>query len=249
MRRELTAIVAVGFFWACGGQTQIVTGDAGGDGASSSSSGSSSGGSSGGSGGSSGSSSGGSSGGSSGSSSGGSSGSSSGGNHEVPTNHRPNDDQCLQAAPAGSCNGQGGGGPGPGSCSSDAQCSDAGPNGRCVESGGGALFCSCTYDMCADDAACPTGQTCACHGSLYNNSGNTCVAGNCRVDSDCEGGAGYCSPAYAPMGCGGLAGYYCHTPQDQCVNDSDCSNANGQPVCTYSTSESRWTCQQLLLCG
>jgi hypothetical protein len=115
-----------------------------------------------------------------------------------------------------------------------------------VESGGGVLFCACTYDTCSGDSACPTGQTCACHGSTYNGGGNACVPGDCRVDSDCEGGAGYCSPAFATMGCGGLAGYYCHTPKDQCVNDTDCANGN---VCTYSTSEARWTCQQELLCG
>jgi hypothetical protein len=131
-------------------------------------------------------------------------------------------------------------------CSGDSQCT-AGTNGRCVESGGGVLYCACTYDTCSGDAACPTGQTCACHGSPYDNGGNTCVSGNCRVDSDCEGGAGYCSPAYATMGCGGLAGYYCHTPQDQCVNDGDCGS--GGYVCTYATSSARWTCQQQLLCG
>jgi hypothetical protein len=132
-------------------------------------------------------------------------------------------------------------------CSGDSQCT-MGTNGRCVESGGGALYCACTYDTCADDAACPTGETCACHGSPYvNNQGNTCVPGNCRVDSDC-GVGGYCSPSYANMGCGGLGGYYCHTPQDACINDSDCGS-DDESGCMYSTSEARWTCQELLLCG
>jgi Cys-rich repeat protein len=48
------------------------------------------------------------------------------------------------------------------------------------------------------------------------------------------------------MGCGGLEGYYCHTPQDECVNDSDCGAGK---VCTYAASQSRWTCQAQLLCG
>ena len=72
--------------------------------------------------------------------------------------------------------------------------STAGTNGRCVEQGGGIAFCGCTYDTCVDDAACPTGQTCACHGSPYNGGGNSCVPGNCRVDTDC-GPGGYCSPS------------------------------------------------------
>jgi hypothetical protein len=159
----------------------------------------------------------------------------------VPLNHRPNDDQCLQPAAPGNCQG----GQGGQQCNSDTQCT-SGADGRCVESGGGVLFCSCTYDTCADDAACPTGQTCACHGSPYvGGQGNTCVPGNCRVDSDC-GAGGYCSPAFSNMGCGGLAGYYCHTPQDQCVNDTDCG---GGYACGYSTSAAHWVCQQELLCG
>ena len=248
MRCEMGLLLGIALLWACGGQTFTVPGDAGGDGASSSSSGSSSGGSSGGSGSSSGSSSGGSSGGSSGSSSGGSSGgssgSSSGGNHEVPVNHRPDDSECLQPAAPGDCQGGSSGGQ-PGNCGSDSQCT-SGTNGRCVEQGGGVLFCACTYDTCADDAACPTDQTCACHGSTYMGGlGNTCVPGNCRVDGDC-GAGGYCSPSFSTQSCGSLGGYYCHTPQDQCVNDADCGSGF---VCNYSTSAARWTCQQELLCG
>jgi hypothetical protein len=120
-----------------------------------------------------------------------------------------------------------------------------GTNGRCVESGGGVLYCSCSYDTCADDSACPTGQTCACHGSTYNDGGNTCVPGDCRIDSDC-GAGGYCSPSFSTMGCGSLGGYYCHTPLDQCVNDSDCQSGF---ICNYSTQNAHWVCTQQLLCG
>ena len=133
----------------------------------------------------------------------------------------------------------------PGMCSSDSQCT-AGSNGRCVESGGGVLFCSCTYDTCQHDSDC-TGATCACHGSAYTyNQGNTCVGGDCHVDANC-GPGGYCSPSYNTMGCGGLAGYYCHTPNDQCIDDADCGSSGN--VCVYVTSTSRWQCAMAPLCG
>lgn len=134
----------------------------------------------------------------------------------------------------------------PGMCSSDSQCT-SGVDGRCVISGGGALYCSCTYDTCMHDTDCPTGQTCACHGSAYvGGDGNSCVPGNCRVDADC-GAGGYCSPSFSLMGCGGLAGYYCHTPKDACINDSDCG-ANDN-VCVYDAAAGYWECKMALLCG
>lgn len=248
MRSALWGIVAVAALWACGGQTFAGPGDGGGDGGSSSGSsgggsggsGSSSGGSSGGSGSSSGASSSGSSGGGSGS------GSSSGG--VAPLNHRPDDSQCLQPAPPGDCNFGGGGGP-PTSCTMDSQCADAGVNGRCVNFGGGPAGCFCTSDTCADDGACSPGQTCACHGSPYNQGrGNACVPGNCRVDSDC-GPGGWCSPSSDTMSCGGIGGYYCHTSHDECVNDSDCADAGGYELCAYDSTLGHWRCTMQGLCA
>ena len=165
----------------------------------------------------------------------------------VPANHRPNDAQCGTLPPPGDCSNQGGPG---GMCQSDTTCT-AGTNGRCVESGGGALFCACTYDACQSDTGCPTDETCACHGSAYvGGQGNACTQGNCRIDSDCDGGAGYCSPAENTMSCGDLLGYYCHTPNDQCVDDTDCTGSgNGPQVCTYSAAANRWQCQGEGLCG
>jgi hypothetical protein len=99
------------------------------------------------------------------------------------------------------------------------------------------------------DTDCPTGEVCACHEAPYaNGQGNTCMPGNCRVDSDC-GPGGYCSPSFAPMGCGGLGGYYCHTPADQCVNDNDCTGSNGPSACSYSSSAKAWHCVQVPLCA
>jgi hypothetical protein len=98
------------------------------------------------------------------------------------------------------------------------------------------------------DTDCPGGQTCACHGSSYTDGhGNTCVKGNCRVDADC-GAGGYCSPSSLTALCGdSLAGYYCHTAGDLCIDDSDCPasrSSPGAPGCMYSTTDSRWECDQ-----
>jgi hypothetical protein len=163
----------------------------------------------------------------------------------VPLNHRPDDSQCLAPAPAGDCTGQ----PGPGAqCSQDSQCT-TGSNGRCINqnSGGPLIGCRCTYDECTSDTSCALGDVCACHGSAYSDgAGNVCVPGNCRVDSDC-GAHGYCSPT-AAMGCGeATAGYYCHTPTDQCIDDSDCGGSLS--TCAWSSSDSRWECRMVAVCA
>jgi len=171
---------------------------------------------------------------------------------KVPLHHRPNDAPCSQPPPAAGCGFTGG------TCSKDTDCtSDAGANGRCIEPS--TNICSCTYDACSGDGACATGQTCACHGTPYTGSlGNTCMPGNCRVDSDC-GAKGYCSPAPSTQ-CGagsatGLTGYYCHTAMDLCVDDSDCptlqnpSDPNDPTFQTCGYSMGRWQCQPVPICG
>jgi hypothetical protein len=258
VRNELGIVLGVFLLVGCGGATNEGP-DGGGDGGSSSSSGggSSSGGSGGGSSSSSGSSGGSSSGGSSSDSggtpsiadSGGGSSSGADAGGRVPVNHRPNDDQCAGPAPAGNCMGGDGTLGGSFMCLEDSDCT-AGPNGRCGNPGGPA-GCSCSYDACTQDTDCPSGKTCACHGSPFSAVGNTCVAGNCRVDADC-GAGGYCSPTAPSDGvCGNVAGYYCHTPNDLCLNDSDCVDAGGGPggsFCEYSTTNSRWECARIAEC-
>jgi hypothetical protein len=66
------------------------------------------------------------------------------------------------------------------------------------------------------------------------------VPGNCRNDSDCVP-CGWCSPSFSPAECGSVGGYYCHTPKDECVNDTDCSDSGFWP-CTYDTSLGYWRC-------
>jgi Cys-rich repeat protein len=84
------------------------------------------------------------------------------------------------------------------------------------------------------------------------------VKGNCRVDADC-GAGGYCSPSSNTGICGdSLAGYYCQTPADLCIDDSDCPGSPvgssgtiivGNPGCVYSTTDSRWECIVAPVCG
>jgi hypothetical protein len=162
------------------------------------------------------------------------------GGARVPLNHRPDDGQCQAAAPPGTCQVQGA----PGDCSKDADCIN-GKNGRCFESNGGALHCTCSYDTCTHDSDCTSQQTCACHGSAYLNGDNVCVPGNCHVDANCPGS--YCSPSYETSGCGGLAGYYCHTAGDTCIDDTDCGN-NGIKVCAYSATDKKWECAMRMFC-
>ena len=170
----------------------------------------------------------------------------------TPANHRASSIQCAQPAPAGTCacNGTC---PTPSyqgqwACASDGDCGDAGINGRCAGYLGPA-GCGCTYDQCVGDIDCPAGQTCACHGAPYMfGSGNMCVPGNCHVDADC-GTGGYCSPSPAlpcnmnggDLFCQGV-GYYCHTPKDECVDDSDCQGV-GFPGCVYDPSPGYWKCE------
>jgi hypothetical protein len=159
----------------------------------------------------------------------------------LPVNHRPSDAQCSTSAPPGDCVA-----PFPDAgCASDNDCAEAGTNGRCINQGGGpAAPCFCTSDTCSVDTNCPNGQTCACQGAPYTDGhSNTCVTGNCRVDADC--GAEYCSPSSLTAICGdSLAGYYCHTATDRCIDDSDCSGGG----CVYSTTDSRWECVSVPVC-
>jgi len=176
------------------------------------------------------------------SSSGGGSGSSSGNNECPPVNSRASDVACTQPAVAtGNCNLNGT--PPPGQCFVDSDCADAGVNGRCIRGPGS---CVCTFDACSGDSACAAGQTCACHKTAYaGDNGNTCVPGNCRVDSDC-GPGGSCAPT--PAACGGVGGYYCRTPQDECTTDCACAMVDPTKSCAFDKADGRWTCQPTPSC-
>jgi hypothetical protein len=155
----------------------------------------------------------------------------------------------------------------PDGCLHDSECT-SGANGRCVPLNAPFFTCrgTCSYDECSGDSACPAATPCECRASETVVTANRCVGtSNCRVDADC-GPGGFCSPSvvnpfcaclspalcdssshcYAgdkevPCSCGDACGhgYYCHTGQDQCLDDEDCGA--GQ-TCNYDRLEDRWTC-------
>jgi hypothetical protein len=129
------------------------------------------------------------------------------------------------------CNYDGGA---PMACHADADCT-VGKNGRCVPTPGVACAPQCTYDTCFQDADCMMGA-CACRASASDSAANACVPGNCLVDADC-GAGGYCSPSGLPDSCG--IGYYCHTPSDTCVDNTDCPSMEG---CNFDTHSLSWSC-------
>ncbi|MCA9550305.1 MAG: hypothetical protein KC933_09735 [Myxococcales bacterium] len=120
-------------------------------------------------------------------------------------------------------------------CGSHDDCTD-GRNGRCVDVNRG-LY-TCTYDACLQDSDCE--HVCECEGG-FGSDHNICLqTGNCNVDADC-GAGGFCSPSYGDCGdYSGTVAYYCHTAQDECVDDADCG---GYPwYCGYDPVGGRWRC-------
>ena len=57
-----------------------------------------------------------------------------------------------------------------------------------------------------------------------------------RLDADCST-THACSPS--SVGCGTTFSYYCHTPSDDCDNDSDCRQ---EQFCQYAPGDGKWTC-------
>jgi hypothetical protein len=130
-------------------------------------------------------------------------------------------------------------------CYSHAECTD-GENGRCV--GNGHDGWHCTYDDCFADQDCPSGNidspgVCECEGG-FRADNNVCLSGNCHVDSDCDPLEGFCSPSLGQ--CGNYAkfvGYYCHTPGDECLDDSDCGDGGySAGYCAFMPTVGHWQC-------
>ena len=165
----------------------------------------------------------------------------------VPKDHRPAATTCAPSKGGGgtACGGGGFGG----ACKADGDCT-AGTNGHCAVAGGGAPRCACFYDTCANDGDCATvGGPCACQGSAYETYANDCApGGNCKVDADC-GAGGYCSPSGAHGCTGGLAGYFCHVPADECVDDSDCKATTFPQACTFDKAKAHWACVEVPACA
>jgi hypothetical protein len=135
-------------------------------------------------------------------------------------------------------------------CATDADCS-AGMDGRCLPSR--FYSCQCSYSDCNADSDCPTGQDCACSVTLRFTNGNgpnQCVPANCASDADCA--SGFCSPSYSTSSpCQYfVAGYYCHTAQDECGINSDCVvDGIGYAACVFQPEIGHWACVLGQICN
>ncbi len=171
------------------------------------------------------------------------------GSGHVPLVHRPSPIACPAARDPGYNLDGGRSDSGAGeSCARDLDCT-SGSNGRCLRySRINTYYCS--YDVCANDSACPTGQTCNCGAAgTPSRAGNACLSSNCRVDGDC-GVGNYCSPSLDPS-CGsyiGITGLYCHSAVDECTNDADCTDM-GPGFCAFTPMVSKWTCHYGICAG
>ena len=159
----------------------------------------------------------------------------------VPMKHRAVASSCPEQRDAGS-GPQGSCGDGVQNvCLSDADCAP-GTNGRCLANWRLPCLSACSYDTCFSDSECADNQPCQCRDSASSTDANQCMTGgNCRIDADC-GPGGYCSPGSSSpclcnRPCGG--GYFCHTPNDTCLEDSDCGTDGN---CIYDSVAKRWGC-------
>jgi hypothetical protein len=159
------------------------------------------------------------------------------GTPRVPAVHRPAPVACSHQRGAGNAN--------PdltfGACKTDVDCA-TGTNGRCNHSTFGAQVNNCSYDTCFADTDCGPNTVCTCREDA--SSTNRCAAvGNCKVDADC-GNGNYCSPSvpFDKINLG-VAGFYCHTGADTCVDDADCRQENAPAAaCAFEPATSRWAC-------
>jgi hypothetical protein len=156
---------------------------------------------------------------------------------QAPRNHRVAVVDCSHDRAAGDAIADPGG-----DCATDADCT-AGMNGRCLVTTVAARFNYCSYDACFADSDCSASEVCRCREAP--NDANVCTLGNCAVDSDC-GAGGYCSPSAAFDRINfGVAGYFCHTPGDECVDDEDCRVDGGNAECAWSADAGHWACSEM----
>jgi hypothetical protein len=150
-------------------------------------------------------------------------------------------------------------------CTADSNCT-MGANGRCLSapaivppssasagSGPVMLYCEtmCSYDQCFSDSDCAVAVLlaesshvpCACRYPSIYGAPNLCLTlSNCAVDSDC-GREGFCSPSSVSSIGEPAFGYFCHTPSDLCIDDTDCNlGGNTTSSCQYNVSNGHWFC-------
>ena len=164
------------------------------------------------------------------------------GSTRVPLQHRAAGSVCAVARPAimptpGSWCQSEDGGPCMGDpCNRDSDCKQ-GLDGRCSVEGPGPPHATCSYDECASDSDCAKGVPCQCRAASSANADACLAQSSCGVDADC-GPNGYCSPSHLDQWCGGA--YYCHTPLDTCVDDSDCTGTSRG--CYFDVALQHWAC-------
>lgn len=155
-----------------------------------------------------------------------------------PEQHRASAEACPMDRPASSVT------DGMGQCSSDSDCTE-GINGRCYNS---RFETVCSYDTCFSDSECGD-SACICRGGsggVGSFGANRCIGGGCQTDSDC-GAGGFCSPSFGDCGdFGGTVGYFCRTCEDECLNDSDCTEETGPfgggGYCAFNPAVGHWAC-------
>lgn len=169
-----------------------------------------------------------------------------GGTLPEPKRHRPTATACDPTRPPTAPE------PSAAGCKTDLECAGDGgaANARCVfDLLAGKNVCS--TDECASDAACGPSRVCACR--LAPSFGaNRCLNAACRTDGDCGVvGKGWCSPsgddvfANCPLPEPGSLGYFCHQPQDECVDDDACGDG-GTRRCLFSPSKGHFACVTLV---
>ncbi len=106
---------------------------------------------------------------------------------------------------------------------------------------------SCNYDICQTDNDCKAGP-CICGDGA--EAPDVCLAeGNCKVDADC-GSPGFCSPTFGSCGnYGGVIGYACHTPKDECIDDGDCAKMGTSAYCAFDPLVASWKCSNSQCAG
>ena len=104
-----------------------------------------------------------------------------------------------------------------------------------------------TVDACTTDDQCGDRRVCSCFSA--NNprtGGNVCSApGQCKVDGDCPAGR-VCTASYTLTCAQPFAVIYaCHSADDDCNNDSECTSPSGRGVtnlCTFRPERGTWGC-------
>jgi hypothetical protein len=104
-----------------------------------------------------------------------------------------------------------------------------------------------TVDQCLTDDQCGRESVCAClNANNPRTGGNVCSApGDCKVDSDCPPSR-VCTASYS-LTCNHAFAitYACHTGDDDCNNDSECTSPGGTGItslCAYVPAAGKWSC-------